>query len=166
MCPSRVPAPFQSGVRIPPEGGDKEAQRYRGQRRNRQVAHASGHYVVVRRLSSKEEKRRIVPAVFDPEKVPCEKVGFENHLNVFHAGRKGLPANVAKGLAIFLGSTLADKWLRRFNGHTQINAGDLRVLRYPDLKTLAGWGAKVHGSLPSQEKIDELVEGRRKIVQN
>lgn len=126
----------------------------------------SGHYVVVRRLSSKEEKRRIVPAIFDPARVPGKKVGFENHLNVFHVGRKGMTSYLSKGLAVFLGSTLADKWLRRFSGHTQVNAGDLHVLRYPDLETLSEWGSKVGDALPSQQKIDEIVEGGMNVVQD
>ncbi len=119
----------------------------------------TGHYVIVRRLSSKEEKRRIVPAVFDPSKVPGPKIGFENHLNVFHSKKNGLSPNLARGLAVFLGSTLADRWLRRFNGHTQVNAGDLRALRYPKVEILMKWGATVRDELPSQEIIDAIVEG-------
>lgn len=119
----------------------------------------TGHYVLVRRLSSKEEKRRIVPALFDPASVECEKVGFENHMNVFHEKKKGLPPLLAKGLAVYLGSTFADRWFRRFNGHTQVNAGDLRALRYPDRKTLEAWGTTVGEKLPTQEEIDLMVEG-------
>lgn len=44
-------------------------------------------YVLVRRFSAKEEKRRVVAAVHDPCRVPCERIGFENHLNYYH--RKG-----------------------------------------------------------------------------
>jgi len=120
----------------------------------------TGNYVIVRRLTSKEEKRRIVPAVFSPKKVQGERVGFENHLNVFHAKKQGLPPKVAKGLAVYLGSTLADQWFRRFNGHTQVNAGDLRAMRYPDLETLTEWGSQVKNTLPSQQQIDALVEGK------
>jgi adenine-specific DNA-methyltransferase len=120
----------------------------------------SGHYVLVRRLSSKEEKRRIVPALFDPERVACERVGFENHLNVFHEAKKGLSPNLAKGLSLYLGSTFADRWFRRFNGHTQVNAGDLRTMRYPDRSTLEAWGRMVGTTPPSQEDIDRMVEGR------
>lgn len=120
----------------------------------------AGDYVIVRRLTSKEEKRRIVPAVFDHTKFNVDRVGFENHLNVFHAKKHGLNPLVARGLAIYLGSTFADKWLRRFNGHTQVNAGDLRAMRYPDLETLMEWGLEVNDVLPSQEKIDALVEGK------
>ena len=122
----------------------------------------TGYYVIVRRLSSKEEKRRIVPSVFDPSKVQGKQIGFENHLNVFHSGKNGLSPNVAKGLALFLGSTLADKWLRRFSGNTQVNASDLRALRYPTVATLMKWGSKVRDELPSQEIIDTIVEGEIK----
>jgi adenine-specific DNA-methyltransferase len=121
----------------------------------------TGFYSVVRRLSSKEERRRIVPAVFDPEKVHGDKIGFENHLNVFHSKKNGLTREVAKGLALYLGSTFADQWLRRFSGHTQVNAGDLRAMRYPDAITLKKWGAAIGDFLPSQEQIDLIVEGEK-----
>lgn len=117
-----------------------------------------GTYVLVRRLSSKEERRRIVPALFEPASVPGDEIGFENHLNVFHSAKKGLDPAIARGLAVYLGSTFADQWLRRFSGHTQVNAGDLRLMRYPDLQTLRGWGAKVKDRLPSQEEIDKMVD--------
>ena len=119
----------------------------------------SGFYVVIRRLSSKEERRRIVPAVFDPAKVPGELVGFDNKTNIIHLAKRGMDEAAAKGMAIYLGSTFADQWLRRFSGHTQVNAGDLRALRYPDMETLKAWGALVGSSLPSQEEIDNLVGG-------
>ncbi|MSP49698.1 MAG: SAM-dependent methyltransferase [Alphaproteobacteria bacterium] len=119
----------------------------------------TGFYVCVRRLSSKEEKRRIVPAVFDPAKVAGPIIGFDNHINVFHQAKKGMPKEIAKGLAVYLGSTFADRWLRRFSGHTQVNAGDLRAMRYPDLATLKEWGEKVGDNLPTQEKIDQIVGG-------
>jgi adenine-specific DNA-methyltransferase len=117
-----------------------------------------GHYVVVKRLSSKEERRRVVASVFDPEEVVCPKIGFENHVNVFHRRGAGLPADLSRGLCLWLNSTVLDRFVRRFNGHTQINATDLRNLRYPSLKELsslgAAWGG---GTWPDQAKIDSLV---------
>jgi adenine-specific DNA-methyltransferase len=119
----------------------------------------SGYYVVIRRLSSKEEKRRLVTAVFAPELTPDILIGFDNKTNIIHRSKLGLDEDVSKGMAIYLGSTFADQWLRRFSGHTQVNAGDLRALRYPDLDTLKAWGSKVRLRLPAQEEIDELVGG-------
>lgn len=115
-------------------------------------------YTLTRRFSSKEEKRRIVATVHDPGRVPGKRVGFENHLNLFHAGKKGLSPKLAKGLALFLNSTLVDNYFRQFSGHTQVNATDLRMLRYPDRNQLEAWGLKVKDTLPSQEEIDDLIE--------
>ena len=102
----------------------------------------NGFYCVTRRLSSKEEKRRIITGVVDPALLPDVPVlGLENHLNVFHQGRKGLPELMARGLAAFLGSQIADEQLRRFSGHTQVNATDLRRLKYPNREALIQLGA-------------------------
>ena len=120
----------------------------------------SGTYVLVRRLSSKEERRRIVPALFEPSSAAGEQIGFENHLNVFHANKQGLEPAVARGLAIYLGSTFADQWLRRFSGHTQVNATDLRAMKYPDLPTLRAWGEKWTETPLSQDEIDALVQAK------
>ncbi len=117
----------------------------------------NGWYTLTRRFSSKEEKRRIVATVYDPDRVPGEWIGFENHLNLFHEGKKGMSPALAKGLAVFLNSTLVDDYFRQFSGHTQVNATDLRMLRYPLRKQLEEWGLKVIDTLPSQEEIDDLV---------
>lgn len=118
-----------------------------------------GWYVVIRRFSSKEEQRRIVPAVFAPSSEARGLVGFDNMTNIIHQAKKGMAEDVAKGMAVYLGSTFADQWLRRFSGHTQVNASDLRVLRYPDLNTLKTWGKRIGKTLPTQEDIDEIVGG-------
>ena len=89
----------------------------------------NGFYVVVRRVSSKEEKRRIVASVVNPIFFDSLKIGFENHLNVFHIGKNELDKDLAYGLAAFLNSSQVDKSFRSFNGHTQVNATDLRSLK-------------------------------------
>lgn len=118
-----------------------------------------GHYVVVKRLSSKEEKRRVVASVFDPGVTQCTRIGFENHVNVFHQGGEGLPKEIARGLCLWLNSTLLDRFIRRFSGHTQVNATDLRNLRYPSKAQLKAIGQEwPEGALPDQEKLDDVVE--------
>ena len=97
-----------------------------------------GFYVVTKRFSSKEEHRRLVAAVYDPNILTAPEVGFENHLNYFHRCGKGLGKEEAYGLAAFLNSAPVDRYFRQFNGHTQVNATDLRSLRYPSKETLNG----------------------------
>jgi adenine-specific DNA-methyltransferase len=105
----------------------------------------SGHYVVVRRFSSKEEHRRIVARVVSPEDAPGGYIAFENHLNVFHRGRGGVGKLEAYGMAAYLNSGQVDGYFRRFSGHTQVNATDLRGLPYPNkavLKKLGRWASR------------------------
>lgn len=117
----------------------------------------AGVYVLVKRFSSKEERRRLVAAVYDPGRVEAEQVGFENHLNYFHRRGRGLPMGLAKGLAVFLNSSLVDMFFRQFSGHTQVNAADLRKLRFPNRPELLRMGSAVKDSLPPQARIDEIV---------
>ena len=86
-------------------------------------------------------------------------LGFENHLNVFHYCKQEISQYLARGLSVFLNSTAVDKYFRRFSGHTQVNATDLRLLKYPtrDALTLLGIWAKTQGEL-TQQKIDHKIE--------
>lgn len=118
----------------------------------------NGWYVVIRRFSAKEEKRRVVAALHDPGRVPSSKIGFENHLNVIHAHNAGMEPLLARGLALYLNSTLVDLYFRQFSGHTQVNANDLRVLPYPDKTTLTRWGQLVGEQFPTQNEIDAILE--------
>ncbi|MGH8476281.1 MAG: hypothetical protein ACRER2_11025 [Methylococcales bacterium] len=114
----------------------------------------SGFYCVVGRVASKEEKRRIVASVVDPgtfDNVPV--LGFENHLNLFHENKRGLPQALAHGLAVFLNTTAVDENFRRFKGHTQVNATDLKLMKYPSrdvLTKLGEWAMQ-------QEKLTQTV---------
>lgn len=117
----------------------------------------AGYYVLTRRFSAKEEPRRIVAAIYDPKRVEAELVGFENHLNYFHAKGKGLSANLAKGLALYLNSSLFDQYFRLFSGHTQVNATDLRKMRYPTYEQLLRLGAHIKHQMPDQATVDEIL---------
>ncbi len=117
----------------------------------------AGYYVLTKRFSTKEEPRRVVAAIYDPNKVEAEIVGFENHLNYFHAKGKSLSANMAKGLALYLNSSLFDQYFRLFSGHTQVNATDLRKMRYPTHEQLLRLGAHIKHQIPVQATVDEIL---------
>jgi adenine-specific DNA-methyltransferase len=117
----------------------------------------SGVYLLTKRFTSKEERRRLVACLFDPDLVKAEWVGFENHLNYFHASGQGLERTLALGLHAFLNSTVVDQYFRRFSGHTQVNATDLRTLAYPDRDTLQAMGRDMNKPDLDQDGIDQLV---------
>jgi adenine-specific DNA-methyltransferase len=117
------------------------------------------HYVLVKRFTSKEEPRRVVAAVSSPHSYPSQReVAFENHLNVFHVGGRGLDPPLAKGLAAYLDSELVDDFVRQFNGHTQVNATDLREIRYPSARDLRAMGSEelTWDDLVAQRELEEL----------
>lgn len=116
-----------------------------------------GWYVLVKRFSSKEEKRRVVAAIYNPEIVSQQFIGVENHLNYYHQNGKGLLPTQAKGLSGFLNSTLVDEYFRQFSGHTQVNATDLRNLRYPNAKQLDRIGHRIDNIIPPQSILDQIV---------
>lgn len=156
-APLVFPRHFCEGfVEWPLEAGDKpNAIHARGQ--DDPDLLPSGWYVVVKRFSAKEEKRRIVAALCDPARLPKGAIGFDNKLNVLHEKNHGLAPLLAKGLAVFLNSTAVDAYFRQFSGHTQVNARDLRSLHFPDRTTLEQLGRHVNGRMPSTDEINRLV---------
>ena len=116
-----------------------------------------GNYLLVKRFTAKEELRRVVAAICSPDSLPYSCWGFENHLNFFHHNGLGLDLMIAKGLFIYLNSTFFDRYFRLFSGHTQINATDLRKIKYPTRRQLERLGEKLVTPDTEQERIDDLL---------
>lgn len=118
-----------------------------------------GCYVVVRRFSAKEERRRVVayPLVTD------HGLALENHCSYVHAGTSRRTVSLrspelAHGLAIWLGTTLVDDWFRGVSGSTQVNARDIKAMPCPDLDALEALGASWHRSM-TQDEVDDICRG-------
>lgn len=139
--PLLYPGHFSGQTTQWPKDGIKRGNAINLNNDTKKWLYPNGFYTVVRRFSSKEEPRRIIASVVSPNTFPgASMLGFENHLNVFHEDKHGLPEALAYGLAVFLNTTAVDDNFRRFNGHTQVNATDLRLMKYPGLRTLIALG--------------------------
>ncbi len=156
--PLIYPCHMQSGFVEWPNGRTRKPNALVLAPRSENLPVPAGFYVIVKRFSAKEERRRVVAAVCDPTRIRSQQVAFENHLNYYHLRGSGLPATFAKGLTAFLNSTLVDSYFRQFSGHTQVNATDLRALRYPDWESLVALGRRIGKTFPTQEKLDHLLE--------
>lgn len=93
------------------------------------------NYILVRRISFKESKTRIVASpllktFFD------DVIGIENHLNYIWSPRGLLSMEVCLSLTAYLSTKTVDLYIRRFSGHTQINAADLNSLPIPSIMDL------------------------------
>ena len=70
----------------------------------------------------------------------------------------GCLSDLAWGIAAYLNTTAVDMFFRQFNGHTQVNATDLRSLNYPTLGQLETLGAAARESEHTQVAIDALFD--------
>ena len=118
-----------------------------------------GFYVLVKRFSTKEEKKRIVASLITPEDFIIGGIAFENHLNVFHSDKSSLDEDVAYGLVCWLNATYIDEKFRLFSGHTQVNATDLRNLPYPNLRQLSALGKRLKSEAEWNQRVFDRLSG-------
>lgn len=155
-APLLYPMHFENGTILWPRDGRKP-NNIRVTAETRSLLVPPGAYVLVKRFSAKEEKRRVCAALCHPDCLGGTSAAFENHLNYYHENGGGLPPALAKGLTAYLNSTLVDAYFRQFSGHTQVNASDLRGLPYPDRRTLTRIGEAIGDTFPPQNELDHLI---------
>jgi len=156
--PLIYPCHFEGGFVHWPLKGAKKPNAITSSDETEDLLVPGGYYVLTKRFTAKEERRRIVGVIYDPTRIDAPLVGFENHLNYFHSRGRGLPPDLARGLAVFLNSSLLDRYFRLFSGHTQVNATDLRKMRYPSREQMLQLGREMKTILPDQQKIDVALE--------
>lgn len=118
----------------------------------------NANYVLSRRFSAKEDKRRLVSAPFIGEEIDFEQIGFENHLNVIFKKRGKLSINETIGLSALLNSAITDRYFRIVNGNTQVNAAELRIMPIPPLEVINNIGAKIRKvQANTQEQIESII---------
>lgn len=158
-APLIYPHNLRKGIVEYPVGHKKKFDSIRIAPETESLLVATGTYVLAKRFSAKEERKRITASLFESESAPGDKIGFENHLNYFHANGQGIDCNLARGLTLYLNSTMLDAYFRQFSGHTQVNATDLRYLKYPTRQQLETISEHFTDAIDSQDKIDSLIEG-------
>ncbi|PSK93622.1 adenine-specific DNA-methyltransferase [Murinocardiopsis flavida] len=144
---------LRGGVSRHPVGAKKPEWFHAGPATASRLLVPGGTYVLIKRFSAKEERRRVVAAVWQSS----EDVAFDNKLNYIHEDGHGLDEQVARGLVVFLNSTQLDSYFRVFSGHTQVNATDLRQMRFPSFDQLRELGEVDPGDQLSIDATTESV---------
>lgn len=152
------PAHLRNGkVAWSPKNGKKPMSIQETGAAARRLLVPDGPYVLVKRFTAKEERRRVVAALYGGDASSGHGVAIENHLNYLHRDGGPLDDDFAVGLVIYLNSSHVDDYLRQFSGHTQVNAGDLRSLRYPTVAILKAIGANADAArLADPTYFDQL----------
>lgn len=116
------------------------------------------NYVLLRRFSAKEDRRRLISAPFIKEQYTYKLIGFENHINVIFRKRGALSKHEAIGLSAFLNSAIVDRYFRIVNGNTQVNASEIRTLPLPPIEVIKEIGKKVDTiESPKSEQVDNII---------
>lgn len=117
------------------------------------------NYVLLRRFSAKEARRRLIAAPYLASQLDSSHIGLENHLNYVHRPGGSLSETEAYGLAALLNSSVIDTYFRTFNGNTQISATELRTMPLPPLKLIRTLGARAMTDNPDLASLDDLIDG-------
>jgi adenine-specific DNA-methyltransferase len=111
------------------------------------------NYVILKRFTAKEEKRRLTAGCLLREKSEFSEIAIENHLNyVYHADRE-LSDDETFGIAALFNSTMLDRYFRTISGNTQVNATEIRTMPFPDLKALRRIGKRVKHRTSESESL-------------
>ena len=115
------------------------------------------NYVLLRRFTAKEEVRRLSAAPYVARSMPVPQVGLENHLNYIYRQAGALSDEEAWGLAALYNSRLLDTWFRCLNGHTQVNATELRAMPLPESGFIVALGKRVQELASPIDHLDPLI---------
>ena len=126
-----------------PSTGNGKAQRVNFVPESAKLLVKDDTYVLVRRFSAKEEKRRLVAAPLVQGCLNADMVGLENHLNYIRGVARKLDEELAYGIAALLNSAFLDRYFRVSNGNTQVSATELRAMPLPAEEHIRAIGAGV-----------------------
>jgi adenine-specific DNA-methyltransferase len=103
------------------------------------------NYVLIKRFSAKEERRRLTAGCLLASQQAHARLALENHINyVYHADRD-LTDEEVFGIAALFNSMLLDRYFRTISGNTQVNATEIRTMKFPDLDGVRRIGRSVAG---------------------
>ncbi len=100
----------------------------------------TANYVLLRRFSAKEERRRLTASCLWKHEFRWPRIALENHLNYIYHESRALTDDELHGIAALFNSVLMDRYFRAISGNTQVNATEVRKMRFPSLDVVARIG--------------------------
>lgn len=118
------------------------------------------NYLLIKRFTSKEEKRRIQVAIYKKENFDkYEQIGIENHVNYITKINGNIEDDELYGLFCLFNSTILDKYYRIVNGNTQVNATEANAIPLPNIKIIKKLGQNlISTGLLTTEVCDEIID--------
>lgn len=125
-------------------GENKKDVRFELQEQHEKHTLNNKNYVLLKRFSSKDEKRRLVSGVYLSKYFEnLEFIGFGNKINYIGVKTGELTEKEAYGLSAILNCSFFDRYFRCVSGNTQVNATEIRVMRFPTRDQVKAIGEEV-----------------------
>lgn len=117
-------------------------------------------YLFIKRLTSKEENRRLQPAIYLKDDIDSHYISTDNKLNfIERINKESLSRDVLYGLYVIFSSSYYDEYYRILNGSTQVNATEINDMPIPNIDGLEQLGRQFKKCKQySQQVGDEFIE--------
>lgn len=103
----------------------------------------NSNYVLIKRFSAKEGKRRINAGVLLKRWLNVRFIAIENHVNYIYKVGARLTEDEAYGLAEVFNSNLYNLYFHMSNGSTQVNVSELNKMPLPSVDLIARIGQHI-----------------------
>lgn len=118
------------------------------------------NYLLVKRFTSKEEKRRLQCAIYLSKDLPeYEKISTQNKVNFIDGLTEEMSVELVYGLYVLFNSTIYDLYYRILNGSTQVNSTEVNAMPVPPMDDIIDLGiALLKENDLSVETCDKVLE--------
>ncbi len=89
------------------------------------------NFVLLKRFSLKDERRRLVSGVHIASSHDSDVIGLDNKVNYIGVKGGALTKYEAYGISAVFNSSFMDNYFRCISGNTQVNATEVRVMKFP-----------------------------------
>ena len=121
---------------------------------NKALLQENANYVFVKRLTAKEERRRLQCGIYLKREYPNYKyISTQNKINYILCQEE----EEALGVYCLLNSSIYDLYYRILNGSTQVNSTEINMMPVPDKHTIAEMGKMLKGKELSTEMCDKIL---------
>ena len=100
------------------------------------------NYLLVKRFTAKEEKRRLQCGVYLSDTLPeYDRISTQNKVNFVEAVNFDMTEKLVYGLYVIFNSTIYDQYYRILNGSTQVNSTEINAMPVPPLNEIEKLGS-------------------------
>ncbi len=121
----------------------------------------NNNYILMRRFSPKEDKKRINTAPLLKTQFDFEFLGIENHVNYVHRPNGELSLAEVYGLSAIFNSRYLDLYFRTLNGNTEVSSTEIRDIPLPDYDLICEIGHEILKKGTQSINVENYIEIRK-----